>query len=1179
MLNDLLKFEAYYHCRKPLFWITLISFLVIGFLFGSTSGITFPNVHKNAPYEITYLVGLLSLASIFSITLTVAQNILREAETKLDAIIYATPVSKGTYLFTRIISLAFVAFLSVSVAVAGLYLAHVLAWQPGEKIGPFDFMYYTWPLLVLALPNILLCTAVLCSMAWITGNKLMVYVSGLLIYILYITGSIFSNSPLIAGSAPASPEAMFLFARLDPFGMAAFFEQTRYWTAPERNSLNLALTGGFLFNRVLWLSVSVVVLAVSYKRFSFRTRASRRSDNRSELPPPQRSVQYRPAQTHVFSRRHYITSLFSFVRIDLASIVKGIPFILIMLLWTVLLAIELINAVQGDPRLGENHANTAIIITTIMEVLPFFTLLVILFYSNELIWRSRAVHFAGIEETAPQPPGISVLSKLVSLSVIPGFLILYSSLAGILMQLLKGFPVVEYSLYLSLFYFLGLPLLLMTVLIISLQVIIRNKYLGLATATAIILVTGTSIGRMIGVTHPLLRYANPLSIPYADLNGFGSYVTAFHWQMICWGAFSLAILILTSLLRHRSLLSSGTVQRTLLVVSFLVFVCSAGFIFYQTNIKDPDMSPDELNDWKQAYEQKFKQYESIPQPTIADVKTKVDLYPRRQRYEVEGKYELVNKTDRGIDSLLIYIDQQTTLKNMSIPGAQRVSNESAYGHYWYRLNRTLRPGEKITMDFRFSSEWSAFKGHQPFNSIIGNGSFLRISNYYPALGYNAENEISSKLEREKRAMPAQSPLPTLDTSTPLPFDYRFTGLDAIVSTDDDQTVIGVGDLIKKWTAKGRNYFHYKTPGPVPFRFAFSSARYECVTDRYQDIRIEVYYDKRHAGNVRQLISDAKKTLRYCEASFGEYPYKVIRFAEISAFAEGFGATSYPSTIYMKENGGFYARLTPENRHGVINELAGHELSHQWWGCAQTAPEYKEGGWILTETLAKYTELMLYQKAHGLPSVLEKVRQHTDLYLSARSFSQEPPLYKTTFETPHLPYDKGLVVMYQLRQLIGEQAINKALKSLLVKHKYPNPPADSRDLLRELYLVSHPRKHPRINELFKQVVIYNSKMESAAAVKTGVNSYQTSFSGSVIKFREDGNGKQNVLPPEPQIEVCLYTDDMEWEVRSFPVVKGRVRGTFQSAKKPVRIVIDPHLKTLDSFVADNEKTVDEIRGTG
>ena len=422
-------------------------------------------------------------------------------------------------------------------------------------------------------------------------------------------------------------------------------------------------------------------------------------------------------------------------------------------------------------------------------------------------------------------------------------------------------------------------------------------------------------------------------------------------------------------------------------------------------------------------------------------------------------------------------------------------------------------------------------------------------------------------------MKPQQELTKLETPLPFPYDYQFIHLDATVSTEGDQIAIGSGDLISKWTKNNRNYFYYKTENPIRFRFAFSSARYAIRKDVYKQIPIEVYYDERHSANVEQLIADIKKTLGYCESNFGNYPHKVIRFAEVSAFAEGFAATAYPGTIYMKENGGFYQNLSAAKQQDVINKLAGHELSHQWWGTSQIDPEYKEGGWILTETLAKYTELMMYKNAHGMNAVLETVVMHTDLYLSNRSFSKEMPLYKTSYETPHLPYDKGLIVMYQLAQLIGESSVNTALRSLLSNHAFPKDPPSSLDLLNEFYKVAPAENHSKIDELFKEIIIYDSKINEVTCIQLSDNNYEIEFKATSVKYREDGYGKRSAAQPDKFVEIGLYSGGKELKVESFEVVDNLITGKIRVTGKPQRIVIDPRLKTIDSFLEDNEKAIE------
>ena len=74
----------------------------------------------------------------------------------------------------------------------------------------------------------------------------------------------------MAQAVPASPESMALAAVADPFGIAAFFEQTQYWSPFQKNTQLLSFSGLFLMNRVMWMLVSTGFLLLTYKLFSFR---------------------------------------------------------------------------------------------------------------------------------------------------------------------------------------------------------------------------------------------------------------------------------------------------------------------------------------------------------------------------------------------------------------------------------------------------------------------------------------------------------------------------------------------------------------------------------------------------------------------------------------------------------------------------------------------------------------------------------------------------------------------------------------------------------------------------------------------------------------------------------------------------------------------------------------------
>lgn len=1178
MLSKLIQFEWHNNTRNWTFYATYIIYLIIGFFVSAFANFSFSGAYKNSPFVLTYAIGLLSLLTIFSTTLQTAQSFLKEYETKFDSIIFSTPISKFHFLGSKFITSFIIAVSSFGMFIIGMILGHQLSSFPKGEIGPFENLNYVWPYVIIVIPNIFLCLSILATLAWLTRSKLFIYVGGLFIYILYIAGSIFSNSPLFANASPSSAKAMSLAAKIDPFGLAAFLEQTRYWTSIKKNTELISLSDNFLFNRILWICISFLLIFVSYKLFSFRKTKTKKLKT-IKIKEEERKVFSTSIPKQEFkTSKHNLAVFKSNLKMDIYLVLKGIPFLIIVLLLSGLLMIEISDEIEGGIRLAEKITDTALMISTIMDRLPFILILILLFYSTELLNRSENSRFEMLENTAPYSSFVVLVSKLAALFMIPLVLIGISILIGIGFQIIHSNAPIEIELYISLFYYIGFPLFLISIFIIAIQTFIKNKYLGLGVSAFIVLLFCTGIGEQLGISHPLFRFGNSFKREYFDLNGFGSYTFPFHISMLYNFGLALILLTLTGILwkRNSTILTTirrnqfNVFQKTSFAFGSILFIGFGSYLFYKTNIEYPYLTNDDQNNWSEQYEKQFKKYTNLAQPTIIAVKSKVDLFPDENRYEVKGTYELINNSEKPIDSLLLYIDRNSKLTSIEIENTKKLDDAAKYQHYWYRLEKPLLPQQKMKMSFAFTSTWSAFKGHTAFNSIVENGSFMRISRYFPTFGYQDSNEISSEKERTKRHLKPQTPLKKLEDKSEMKYD--FIDYDVVVSTSKNQTAIGIGDLIGNWKKDNRNYFHYKSNGKIPFRFAFSSAEYQIKKVNYKGISIEVYYDKRHSRNVAQLIQNVKNTLDYCQNNFGKYPYKTIRYAEVSAFADGFAATSYPSTVFMKENFGFYSNLNNRDKEDIINQLTAHELSHEWWGNAQISPEQKEGSWILTETLAQYTELMLYEKEHGVEKALETLKIHLDLYLSSRSYDPETPIFKTNYETPHLPYDKGMLVMHQLRILIGEEKVNLALKNFLIHYKYPNRIPDSLDLLKEIYLVTDSKLHPKLDEMFKKIITYSSKISEVESVKKN-GFYEVSFKAESKKYTENATGIRKQITNDATIDIGIYDENEKLFWYTFPIKNNTIEGKIKIRTKPQRIVIDPYLMNIDTFIKDNEKDID------
>ena len=73
----------------------------------------------------------------------------------------------------------------------------------------------------------------------------------------------------ISGELVSDLENENLAALADIFGIRTYGLISKYYTPIEKNSINPSYSGLMLLNRVIWLSLSLVILITSYFNFNF----------------------------------------------------------------------------------------------------------------------------------------------------------------------------------------------------------------------------------------------------------------------------------------------------------------------------------------------------------------------------------------------------------------------------------------------------------------------------------------------------------------------------------------------------------------------------------------------------------------------------------------------------------------------------------------------------------------------------------------------------------------------------------------------------------------------------------------------------------------------------------------------------------------------------------------------
>ncbi len=1054
-MNSIVRLEIVNTSRS---WLTYF-FVVILVLSGVFSGNKFTltageGIYLNSPYSIGFMLGMLSLSIIFFAILYSTQFLFKEWDAKFDLVFFSLPFSKMTYLSGKFWFFYLKTFFSFLLLVLGFVIGQTL--RSGNEIkSGFNLWHYLYPLMIFGLINSFFVCSFLFFTAYTTRKKLLVVVGGLLLYVLYMVLLVFSNSPFMSGSTPQSIEAQQISALLDPFGLSAYFFEAGVFSVQQKNSLIVPLSGWLLINRTAFFLVSILFLTIAFRLFSFSIRTGKRANKRNELETPQIPGDLDNFQTQKpdFGIVAGLKSVLSFLKTDLTYLFKSITIVAVSILLVFYLGMEMFAEIDKGIRLPEKYVSSGLMATSVSSNFHLLGLLILAYFVNDLYWRSHGSNFLLIEKST-YFSNSKLAGHILSVSILLIFLTGILILEGLIFQFSYSYTRIDCYAYWGVVVFNTFPLILFSAFLLLINDNISNRYISLGVSVVSVFVLASPFSKTI-IKYPLFHIFSGYNGVFSDFNGYGIYLSAFSQRLL----FGLGFIGFLWFLNDFAKTKKWNIRKSIFVSALIILSVLNGVLFMKGYVPQ-----DKESTILEAvhYEKSFRAYENKPQPTITDVVAKVHLFPSQNAYQIEGEYVLKNQTKFPIHKVLINFSPDLTIESAVFNN----SNESIAINKFVteiNLNKPLQPNEKAKLNFTLSYKWFAVNGHQSHNAIVGNGSFLRISRYFPAIGYQEDREIKDDQHRVIYDLGVASELKRLEAPEVVSRD--FINLSLTLSTEKGQTAVGTGDLKRQWSANSRNYFEYSAKN-IPFRFAVSSAAYRKKTIGHRGVKINIYYDENHAENVDQLIKNAIITLDYCSENFGKYPFTSINFVEVSSFTKGFAATAYPSTVFMTENKLFHANIYADKKQDVINELAGHELSHLWWGNNQIKPDDREGAAMLTETLAMYTEMMLYKKMYGKDKMMDQLKIHKQIYETQKGLDGDQPLYKVTHENIHISYSKGAIIMVELSELIGEDKVNLALRNFLKNNSYPRKPT-SLDLLNEFYAVlPNEKMKTKVDSLFK-----------------------------------------------------------------------------------------------------------------
>jgi aminopeptidase N len=727
---------------------------------------------------------------------------------------------------------------------------------------------------------------------------------------------------------------------------------------------------------------------------------------------------------------------------------------------------------------------------------------------------------------------------------------------------------------------------MLCILAVVIQAISPNKWLGMLLALGVY-ITLLSLEPS-GFDHVLYSFSIPAAV-YSDMNGYGHFVKPVFSLIAYWGAFCVLLIIAGHLFYPRGNYSSLRERlrdaRTRLVarvrgaagLAAIAFIGAGGWIFYNTNILNEYLTPNERLQRKANYERAYGRFENAPAPSYDSIDIAVDIFPEERRMESRGSVTLGNHKKAPISEFVLSVSAALRFNQLAVENTTLAQSDPAQGFYLFRLNAPLPPGATVKMTWNATRRNEGFVAANPDNALVANGTYLDTIDVMPIPGYDTTRRITDNAQRRKYGLPPAPRAPKL--GDPAYADRIAYGVDSrtefevILSTSADQIAVAPGVLQKDWRQEGRRYFHYKAEKPILPNLSFCSARYEIARDRWKDVALEIYYDPKHPFNIAAMMETAKRGLEMYSTEFAPYQYAYLRILEFPNY-RGLGKF-HSGAVPFSEAVGFVNDLREwENvDYGVL-----HELAHLWWGERITGAPI-QGRWMLTENMADYSSIMLFKEYYSPVLANRIVRGMLEGYLKSRSGEDEAEVPVMYTERHGYLRAKGPHALYALQDIIGKDKVHQALRNFLKDYSFQTSPCPtSRDLVNALRAEAGPEYQQLITDLFERIVLYDLQVDAASARKVD-GGYEVTIEVTARQFEADGRGKETEEPLDTWFDVAVFAETKENldGVTPLYIAKHRLRSgkqvlTIRTSERPGIAALDPFHKRVERSAENNSRVI-------
>ncbi len=522
MWRAVLSFELRQQAREPLTALYLLVFLLLTFGYGASGAVELVSDRMGAPKESPWALalafgGLTAFGQVIT-TMIAATAMLRDTAQRTLSLVATTALTPQRWFSARLTA-ALVVLMAVYAAMPvgamlGAATAHTLT-----SARPYLSAYA-----IVTLPTCVVVAAILSSTAVLSRRLL-----GVLAAALALVGVWQLSLSLEANAATRVVGAL-----LDPFGNAPVLALTREWTLAERTTRDVPLVGVLLWNRLLWLGASGIVVGVTLSRLRWQNLSQPAALMQSRAEHSDIG-QARPLRerSHEAPTSSPVAAALALARFTAAWMWRDGGF-------RVVAVLAAVNALVNAWSRAPDGASALQFLMLIAGHARLFLILLATVYAGEVLWRERDVRIDALSDTVPVRTSVIAMGRLGGLFVaqLPVVLLLTVG-AGLTIAFRAGSTSATVLAAWTLFV-LWLPFAQLTALSVAVHAVVRNKVLA-----HLLLITGWVLAVVLdrhGASAWWYRFAEPASL----LGDAGVAWRALTQRAVYWSAISAALLLIAA---------------------------------------------------------------------------------------------------------------------------------------------------------------------------------------------------------------------------------------------------------------------------------------------------------------------------------------------------------------------------------------------------------------------------------------------------------------------------------------------------------------------------------------------------------------------------------------------------------------------------------------------------------